>query len=550
MAVVPRAVSAAQQQWSITSMNPLKLGFFLISFALAAEGAPGPVKVFILAGQSNMEGQAVVDLDGPDYNEGRGTLVQLLKDPAKAPRFQRLRGRDGQWTVRDDVWVWYQPEAAPLRTGPLSFGFTPYGDTHHFGPELQFGQVVGDALTNQVWIIKTAWGGKSLYRDFRPPSSGGDVGPYFTKMIRDVRKALGSIPQQYPAYRGYELAGFVWYQGWNDGIDPKNAVPAYETNLVNLIHDVRRELQSPKMPVVIGELTGPWVEAPAEWAALRRAQAAAARHPGFAGNVAFVETHDFVRKPEDSPNPGHGHHEFGNAETYLLVGDALGRAMVGLLGVSSPEALERQILGWTVRINPALFEKAKASTETALELLQKQLEEIVRVVPAPAVARLREVTLWFSPPYPGVRPGAEYHPGADWLRQHGRNPAMVKGVEFTDIADFEREMNRMPNFALHELAHSYHDRVLSFDNPEIIAAYQHAKAKGLYDNVERWNGSGRPTTFERAYAMTDPQEYFAESSEAFFSRNDFFPFTRAELEKHDPEMFHLLDRLWRQTEAR
>ena len=114
-------------------------------------------------------------------------------------------------------------------------------------------------------------------------------------------------------------------------MNPETAVPEYETNLVNLIRDVRRELDAPKLPVVIGELTGPWVVAPPEWTKLREAQAAAATRPEFDGNVVFVPTHDFVRKPEDSPNPGHGHHEFGNAETYFLVGDALGRAMRDLL---------------------------------------------------------------------------------------------------------------------------------------------------------------------------------------------------------------------------
>jgi hypothetical protein len=186
-----------------------------------------------------------------------------------------------------------------------------------------------------VLLIKTAWGGKSLYTDFRPPSSGGAVGPYYQKMLAEIRKALADLKTDFPGYdgRGYELAGFVWYQGWNDGCEPKTAVPEYEANLVHLIHDVRRDLAAPKLPVVIGELTGPWVEAPGEWAALRKAQAAAAAHPEFAGNVLFVATHDFVRQPEDSPNPTHGHHEFGNAETYLLVGEALGQAMTQLCGV-------------------------------------------------------------------------------------------------------------------------------------------------------------------------------------------------------------------------
>src|SRR4029078_5819715 len=129
----------------------------------------------------------------------------------------------------------------------------------------------------------------------------------------------------FPGYKGqgYELAGFVWYKGWNDGVDPKNAVPAYEQNLVNLLNDARKDLKAPILPVVVGELTGPWVDAPGAWATLRKAQAAVAARPEYLGNVTFVATRNFVRPAQESPNPGHGHHEFGNAETYVLVGDAL-----------------------------------------------------------------------------------------------------------------------------------------------------------------------------------------------------------------------------------
>ena len=296
------------------------------------------VKVFILAGQSNMEGQAVVDMEGKDYNQGKGTLAALLADPAKAPMYGHLKDGQGKWTVRDDVWVRYQREDRPLLAGPLGLGFSVYGDMHHFGPELQFGHIIGDHLQNQVLLIKTAWGGKSLFKDFRPPSSGGEVGKYYTLMIAQVREAIANLDKEFPATkgRGCEVAGFVWYQGWNDGVNGKTAVPEYEQNLVNLINDVRREFSVPKLPVVIGELTGPWVKAEGAWDALRKAQAAAANRPEFAGNVLFVPTHEFVRKAEDSPNPGHGHHEFGNAETYFLVGDALGKGMVSLLRVSPP----------------------------------------------------------------------------------------------------------------------------------------------------------------------------------------------------------------------
>jgi hypothetical protein len=99
------------------------------------------------------------------------------------------------------------------------------------------------------------------------------------------------------------------------------------------MQDVRRDLGDPQLPVVIGEITGPWRDAPPEWTRLRDAQRAAAeRHPELGNRVVFVTTRDFVRKPEDSPNPGHGHHEFGNAETYFLVGDALGKGILKARG--------------------------------------------------------------------------------------------------------------------------------------------------------------------------------------------------------------------------
>lgn len=201
--------------------------------------------------------------------------------------------------------------------------------------------------------------------------------------------------------------------------------------------------------------------------------------------------------------------------------------------------------GWTVLISDRLLENDKAATVRALELLTVQLREITRVVPKAAVAELRKVPLWFSPNYEGVQQRAEYHPGADWLRKNKRNPAMVKAVEFTNIRIFERETKRMPNFALHELAHAYHDRVLAkgFGNEQIKAAFEKAKTKGLYDKVEQRFGDGRSAKV-RAYAMSNPMEYFAECTEAFYSTNDFFPFTRKQLQKHDPEMFALLKSLW------
>jgi hypothetical protein len=206
----------------------------------------------------------------------------------------------------------------------------------------------------------------------------------------------------------------------------------------------------------------------------------------------------------------------------------------------------KTVEGWTVLVSDELLEADKAATERAIELLTTQLQEVARVVPPAAVAELRKVPLWFSPEYPDVQPRAEYHPDAGWLRANNRDPAMAKAVEFTNIRIFERETRRMPNFTLHELAHAYHDRVLAkgFGNEEIIAVFEAAKEKRLYDRVEQRFGDGRSANV-RAYAITSPMEYFAESSEAYFSTNDFFPFSREQLARHDPEMTDLLSKLWR-----
>lgn len=204
----------------------------------------------------------------------------------------------------------------------------------------------------------------------------------------------------------------------------------------------------------------------------------------------------------------------------------------------------RTIEGWKVNVNVRLEKDDPKALATAVDLLTKQLQEIVRVVPPDAVKRLRDVTLWISPEYPGIGPRAEYHPGAGWLRDNGRDPAMVNGVEFTNVRIFEAETRRMPNFALHELAHAYHDQVLGNDNKELIATFERAKAGGKYNRVERQDSEGRKSQ-DRAYALTSPQEYFAETTEAFFSTNDFQPYNRTELEVFDPAMHKLLESLWR-----
>ena len=535
----------------------------LLACCVTNAHAAKPVKVFILAGQSNMEGQAVADLDGKHYNEGQGTLKFLLPDPVKGPQFKHLRNDAGEWTVREDVWVHYQPENGPLKAGSLGMGFTPYGK-HHFGPELQYGHVVGDHCDNQVLLIKTAWGGKSLYKDFRPPSSGGDVGPYYTKMISQVRDALSNLQREFPEYDGggYELAGFVWYHGWNDGVDPKRAIPEYEQNLVNLIHDVRKDLDAPKLPVVVGELTGAWVVAPGEWTTLRNAQRKAAERPEFKGSVLFVETHDFVRKPEDSPNPGHGHHEFGNAETYFLVGDALGKGMQKLLtgtpAVTTSSATPakpqddeppqptsrtmKELEGWTLRVDDRLLGEAPDAElgRRALRFLEAKFVEIKAVVPAERLKDLQSVTIVMDLNC-GKLKSMQYHPSAGWLKANGYSEDLALCVHLPRAVDVvtRRNINEQPWVILHELAHAYHDQKLGFDEPRIKAAHERFKESGHGDATLLYNGKR-----VKHYGLTNPMEFFAEMTEAFFGVNDFFPFNRAELQETEPELFELLTEIW------
>jgi hypothetical protein len=228
---------------------------------------------------------------------------------------------------------------------------------------------------------------------------------------------------------------------------------------------------------------------------------------------------------------------------------ALAFACVASASSPVPTYQTQTLEGWTVRIDDRLLTAAnKPLTDKALELIAAQLKEVVRVVPAGPVAQLRKVKLWLSPPYPNAPQSGQYHAAEAWLIQQGRNPAMVKGIEFSNVFIFEQESKRMPVFVLHELSHAYYDQVLG-EHAGIKAAYARARASKSYDCVERWRGPERPTTFESAYAMLDDWEYFAENSEALFGRNDFYPFTREDLGKHDPGMLALLQQVWQVTPA-
>jgi alpha-galactosidase len=284
-----------------------------------------PVKVFILAGQSNMEGAGRVEGD-PNRNEGKGSLSYLAENDAK---YEHLKDRSGQWVERDDVSIWFLG-----RQGKLAPGFGARNGS--IGPELGFGHVVGEAFDEPVLLIKTAWGGKSLAVDFRPPSSGGQVGPFYTEMLAHVKEVLDTLKKKFPKYRnGYEIVGFGWHQGWNDGCDMA-ASREYEENLANFIRDVRKDLGVETLPFVIADSGfGGKSESNDRRLMIRSAQAAPAKSREFRDNVFCVKTESFFRPAEESPS-NQGYHWNGNAETYYLIGEAMGKAMVDLAAAAAP----------------------------------------------------------------------------------------------------------------------------------------------------------------------------------------------------------------------
>jgi len=265
---------------------------------------------------------------------GNGDLEAVAKREGKFPW---LVDAAGEWSVRHDV---YFQEARLAKDGRGSL-LSATSNGKSIGPELGFGHVLGTFHDEQVLLIKTAQGNRSLGFDFRPPSSGRtDPGNEFESaeyklMVEGVRKTLANIDKVVPGYKdqGYEIAGFVWFQGHKDSFS-EVLIEEYEKHLVNLINDVRMEFKTPKLPAVVATVGFGGNNMQEKFLRILKAQMAvgdAKEHPEYAGNVASVDTRDFWREVDESPT-NQDYHYNRNAETYLLIGDALGRAMVRLLG--------------------------------------------------------------------------------------------------------------------------------------------------------------------------------------------------------------------------
>ena len=370
----------------------LAFGLALVTFAVAADLKP--VKVFILAGQSNME--------------GKGKIATLLNHQIIAPEtkdfFAHLH-KDGKYIERDDVWINYLE-----RRGKLTVG---YGSPGCIGLELEFGNIMGNHYDEPVLLIKTAWGGKSIGRDFRPPSSGlqskekidefvGNMvkrdynnlirkewnqakkdnpkitrreieeksdasleaihkakdegyrkevvqsyGHFYRLMMSEIKTTLSELKTRFPDYdgRGYDITGFVWFQGWNDMYN--GFQDEYAKNMENFIRDVRKDLARPNLPVAIGIMgQNGFKPAKGNMAIVKTAQAAMNDVPAFKGNVKAIPTDIYWDKRADEAYPtwrdnfeewvkigsDRPYHYLGSTITFTKIGRALGQEMLRLRG--------------------------------------------------------------------------------------------------------------------------------------------------------------------------------------------------------------------------
>jgi len=313
-----------------------------------------PVTITYQKGGSAAFWMELVDL------KGRGDLESLVKHEGK---FGWVMDESGEWAVRNDVVLCESYLDANKFKGGRSTALTATANGKHIGPELGFGYVMGTFHDEPVLLIKSDIGNRSLAWDCLPPGSeryevdgmiyagykdspskwekgtepepiGWYAGKQYDEYTQAIRGVLDNFDTLYPQFKdqGYEVAGFVWWQGHKD----QNPVHAsrYEENMANLIKAWRKEFNAPDAKWVLATIAfGGWdLGEPGKTVA--EAQLAVSdpeRHPEFKGNVKTVEARGFWRTQAESPT-GTGYHYNHNAETYYLVGDALGRAMVELEG--------------------------------------------------------------------------------------------------------------------------------------------------------------------------------------------------------------------------
>ena len=226
-----------------------------------------------------------------------------------------------------------------------------------------------------------------------------------------------------------------------------------------------------------------------------------------------------------------------------LVFGALGQAVAEKEEKKFYDPIVKKLEGWTIKVDPKLLEKEhKQFKAQVFAALANHLQRVKYILPEAKVKALQKLPIWLDYHYEPL--GAmQYHPGATWLRANRHDPRLVKHVHIPRAKALlsRGQWAKHPYVILHELAHAYHDQVLSngFDNEEVLGAYNEAKEKGIYEKVLLYTGRT-----VKHYGLTNQMEYFAECTEAYLGMNDFYPFVRAELNEYDPRMYQLLKKIW------
>ncbi|MCF7732402.1 MAG: sialate O-acetylesterase, partial [Akkermansiaceae bacterium] len=317
-------------------------------------------KVFILAGQSNMDGQAdirTIDFLGEDKDPARAALLKVFK-----PDGTTLITRDDVWVANGNVYDKLQP----------GFGGRKNYDKlgSKIGPEYAFGYYMGEAPDEQVLLIKYGPGGQSLQVNFRPPGAGPlpnvkpeDLGGQYRVLVNYVHETLDNLKKHFPSYNehdGYEIDGFVWFQGYNDMFD-ETGRQQYGQNLVHLIKDLRTEFKAPEMKVVVGVMGVNGVNNEVgKQKEVRDGQRFINTVPEFKGNATAIETAPFLHSdivaiktagwlnkdrdlkqnpvtPEEQAmlsraTSNLGFHYFGEGRFFILTGKAFADTMLELMG--------------------------------------------------------------------------------------------------------------------------------------------------------------------------------------------------------------------------
>ena len=337
----------------------------IVSAASLSMAAAETVKVFVLAGQSNMEGKADQKL-----------IDHQATDEKTKDFFKHLRTGD-KWTVRDDVFIKFLKRHGGLTTG--------FGSPNKTGPELEFGHMMGEHFDEPVLLIKTAWGGHSLYQKFRPPSAGmpsdeilkaelenaqkrtknnnekrkkndplptmedikAPYGSSYKNMLKEVEDTFANYETLFPALKGkkLEIAGFVWFQGFNDMFGD-HAPKQYASNMQHFIKDVRKKFKNPDLPFVIAAIgNNGSKEAKGGMLEVSSAQLSMNEVPEFKGNVKAFRTDVLVDKVAEEMFPtwkknfeawklvgsDRPYHYLGSAIWYTRIGHGMGESMLELL---------------------------------------------------------------------------------------------------------------------------------------------------------------------------------------------------------------------------